>query len=118
MMKRLNRWVAISAVLALAATTAVAAAVVTPVFTNDESAYAQYFQNSTDGCVSMSLEVFSSDSMTRYNDTSTALPTVRAQLFSYNYCTGEFIFMSGVDEAPALFTNKDLCSRRRARPCR
>lgn len=47
--------------------------------------------------------------MTRYvSDFSFYMPLVRAQLTSYNYCTGVFSFRSGADEAPVIDIKPDL----------
>jgi hypothetical protein len=91
-------------------TSAFAQAQVTRVFTKDRFAYAQYVDTSPDGCTSSSVEVFASESMTRYNTTDAFFPIIRAQRFAYNFCTFVLVFMSGANEQPSLSYSKDLSS--------
>jgi hypothetical protein len=80
------------------------------VLTRDTFAYASYYEYGADGCSQRAVEVFGSQSMTRTNNTSVFMPIVRIQMSTYNFCTGEFSFMSGADEAPVISISNNLTS--------
>ncbi len=78
------------------------------VMTRGAFAYASYYEYGADGCSQRAVEVFGSESMTRTNNTSVFMPIVRIQMSTYNFCTGEFTFMSGADEAPVISIHNTL----------
>jgi hypothetical protein len=93
-------------------TSAFAQAQVTRVFTKDRFAYAQYVDTSPDGCTSSSVEVFASESMTRYNTTDAFFPIIRAQRFAYNFCTFVLVSCQAPTSSPASRTAR-ICHQRR-----
>ena len=104
---KIAQWAAV--IVAMIATDMASAAVsASRLFTRDQFAYAQYFQNSADGCESLSIEVFASKSMTRTNQIHSFQPTLRAQLSSFNFCTGVSVFQSGANESPSIDIRQDL----------
>lgn len=80
------------------------------VMTRGTFAYASYYEYGADGCSQRAVEVFGSESMTRTNDYSLFYPIVRVQMSRYDFCTGEFSFMSGADEAPVISISNNLMS--------
>lgn len=106
---RLPLKVLLGSLMALAASAASAQATIYHVLARDQFAYASAFSSSADGCISSTLEVFASKSMTRYvTDFSIYMPIVRAQGYSSNNCTGVSVFASGADEAPVIDIKPDL----------
>jgi hypothetical protein len=95
--------------MAVAGETAFAQAAIDHLLTRDRWAYLYAFSSSENGCVSSSYEVFAIKSMIRYvTDFTEFVPVVRAQTFSYNYCTGVLTFASGQDDAPVIDIKPDL----------
>lgn len=87
-----------------------AAATVYRVMTNGGFSYASYYEYGADGCSQRAIEVFGSESMTRTNGTAAFYPLVQIQMSTYNFCTDQFTFMSGADEAPVISVNHTLTS--------
>lgn len=58
-------------------------------------AYAQYVQYTDNYCEGLSVEVFAGADLVRVNQTRTGQPSIFAQVFGYNSCTGALSIMSG-----------------------
>jgi hypothetical protein len=75
--------------------------------TRDKLAYANYFESSN-GCESLSVEVFAFKTLLRSDGTSSKESLVRAQLVATDFCIGISTFLSGAAVPEAIGFRNDL----------